>query len=164
MTTLILICGKKEPQTVNNSLEKMAPIFAFPRTSIIFKLILKTRDVGGLVIFTFPMHRELLTVGVVWEKKTCFHTILFWPTTLQFVACRFCCKHASKMEPISRKSLFPGLSIPPRVFVTSCFISWVISLQQTRSKSFESSRHQAKPLWAKSWKTWDMILVILAKK
>ena len=79
MTTLILICGKKEPQTVNNSLEKMAPIFAFPRTSIIFKLILKTRDVGGLVIFTFPMHRELLTVGVVWGKKLVFTPFCFDP-------------------------------------------------------------------------------------
>ena len=67
------------------------------------------------------------------------------------------------MGPISWKSLFPGLSILPWVFVTSCFISWVISLQQRRSKSSESSRDQAKPLWAKSGKTWDMILLILAK-
>ena len=55
----------------------MAPISAFPQTSIIFKTILKTRDVGLFVIFSFSMHREFLTVGVVWGKKLVFTPFCF---------------------------------------------------------------------------------------
>ena len=72
ITSPIFVCWKKEYQTVKNSLRKMAPIFAFPPTSIIFKMILKNRDVGVFVIFPFSMHREFLTLEVVCRKRLFF--------------------------------------------------------------------------------------------